>query len=85
MKKGILVFMFLSLVLVACGGQSATAPVVENEPLDLAAEVDVHTVNEIKDREDVYLLDVREQWEYDEAHIPGVTLLPLGELPNRLD
>jgi rhodanese-related sulfurtransferase len=42
-------------------------------------------VAEVKDRDDVYVLDVREQWEYDEGHIPGVTLLPIGEVPARLD
>lgn len=31
----------------------------------------------------VRLVDVRELWEYDHAHIPGVLLLPLGELPRR--
>ena len=30
------------------------------------------------------LIDVREQWEYDELHIPGAVLIPLGELPNRV-
>jgi rhodanese-related sulfurtransferase len=46
---------------------------------------DFHTVAQIKDREDVFLLDVREQWEYDEGHIPGITLLPMGEVSARLD
>ena len=31
----------------------------------------------------VRLVDVRQLWEYDHAHIPGVLLLPLGELPQR--
>lgn len=31
------------------------------------------------------IIDVREQEEYDEAHIPGVVHIPLGQLPNRLD
>jgi len=31
------------------------------------------------------LLDVRQPWEYQEMHIPGAQLVPLGELPNRLD
>ncbi len=31
----------------------------------------------------VRLVDVRQLWEYDHAHIPGVLLLPLGELPLR--
>jgi rhodanese-related sulfurtransferase len=30
-----------------------------------------------------YVLDVREQEEYDEAHVPGVVLIPLGELEQR--
>ena len=33
--------------------------------------------------EAVCLLDVRETWEYENAHLPGVLLIPLGELPRR--
>jgi len=29
------------------------------------------------------LLDVREQWEYDTAHIEGATLIPMNEIPAR--
>jgi molybdopterin/thiamine biosynthesis adenylyltransferase/rhodanese-related sulfurtransferase len=29
------------------------------------------------------VIDVREPWEWDRGHIPGATLLPLGELPAR--
>jgi len=32
-----------------------------------------------------YVLDVREQEEYDEAHVPGVVLIPLGELEQRVN
>ncbi len=32
----------------------------------------------------VQLLDVRERWEHDRAHIPGSILIPLGELADRL-
>lgn len=31
------------------------------------------------------LIDVREQWEHDELRIPGGTLMPLGEIPGRVD
>jgi len=31
------------------------------------------------------LLDVRQEWEYQEEHIPGAFLLPLVELPDRMD
>ena len=30
------------------------------------------------------IIDVREQFEYDDAHVAGVTLIPLGQLPERL-
>jgi rhodanese-related sulfurtransferase len=33
---------------------------------------------------DAVLIDVRETWEWDEQHIPGAALIPLGELPERL-
>jgi rhodanese-related sulfurtransferase len=31
----------------------------------------------------VQILDVREQWEYDKARIPGAVLIPLGQLVER--
>ncbi|MEK7702838.1 MAG: rhodanese-like domain-containing protein [Nitrospirota bacterium] len=34
--------------------------------------------------EDFILLDVRERWEYDLAHIPDSVLIPLSELPRRI-
>jgi rhodanese-related sulfurtransferase len=89
MKMKWLFLLLVALVLAACGGTDTAAPVAEQSAemgaLDLGPEVDVHKVAEIKDRDDVYVLDVREQWEYDEGHIPGVTLLPLGEVQSRLD
>ena len=37
----------------------------------------------IQDQEELLVLDVREQHEYDRAHIDGVKLLPLGQLPDK--
>lgn len=31
------------------------------------------------------ILDVREPWEYEQGHVPGVTLIPLAELETRVD
>ncbi len=31
------------------------------------------------------LLDVREPWEYALAHLPGTMLIPMGDLPTRLE
>ena len=33
--------------------------------------------------EDLILLDVREPWEYQAAHIQGSTLMPMGDVPSR--
>jgi phage shock protein E len=83
-----LIASLLVLLLAACGGASVDAPVADQAPAvevtNLADDVDVHTVASVKDQPDVYLIDVREQWEYDEGHIPGVTLIPMNEVPNRL-
>lgn len=96
MKRLFLILVLATMMLgtaVACGGGEAatttdTQPAVSadlNEILDLPATVDVQTVATVKERNDVVVLDVREQWEYDEGHIPGVTLIPMGEVSSRLD
>jgi len=85
-KSFLLLLALAALLLAACGGQSNTAvadPTID--PATLPAEVDVKTVSAVKDSGDVLVLDVREQWEYDEGHIPGVTLIPMNEVPTRLN
>ncbi len=48
--------------------------------------IDVAGLKEKLDRGDEFLLiDVREPWEYQTARIPGSKLIPLGELPKRLN
>ena len=72
-------------LLAACGGQETAAPVVEEIDLTtLADSVDVDTVHAIKDNPGVFLLDVREPDEYAAGHIPGITLIPMGEVAARL-
>lgn len=87
MKKIITLIMFiLPLILAACGGQTEQKS-IQAEGVDLAnlaVEVDVQTTAMIQNNPDVVLIDVREQWEYDEAHIPGITLIPMSEIENRL-
>ena len=76
----------LSLALLAaCGGNETAAPAVEEIDLTtLPDEVDVETVAAIRQNPGVYLLDVREPNEYAAGHIPGITLIPMGEVAARL-
>ena len=85
--KLLLPLLVLVFALAAFGGQGNTtdAPISNVDLGELPQEVNVQTVNDIKGLEEVYVLDVREQYEYDEKHIPGVTLLPMSEIQNRLN
>ncbi len=91
MKRNIWFWLsLLVIILSACGGGTTADTAVLSSTADidittLAPEIDVETLAAIKDREDVLVLDVREQWEYDEGHIPGVTLIPMGEIASRMD
>ncbi len=93
MKKVTLILgLILLMTLAACGGSEAPAAPVEEAPAaagisldELPQNIDVETVYSIQNNPDVYLLDVREQEEYDEKHIPGINLLPMSTIQNRLD
>ncbi len=96
MKRFLLLLLLTAVLIVGCGGETAVsnAPVasgavavqsqVESEALNLGPSITAETLAQIKDREDVFVIDVREQWEYDEKHIPGVMLIPLGTIPDNL-
>lgn len=81
---------FVGLVAIGCGGATETATVAdaptsaEIDVTTLPTVIDAQTVRDIQDRDDVVVFDVREQWEYDEAHIPGVVHIPMGDIPDRI-
>jgi rhodanese-related sulfurtransferase len=52
------------------------ANVLAIQPLALKKRLD--------DREDICLVDVREEWEHSLASLPGSTHIPLGELVDRV-
>ncbi len=60
---------------------SAESQVQVAEPFQ---NVSVQHLREQLSNPDIILLDVREPWEYQEAHIAGVTLIPLGQLEARV-
>ncbi|MCK4177755.1 rhodanese-like domain-containing protein [Aciditerrimonas ferrireducens] len=50
----------------------------------MAEEIDVRTLAALTETEEPFILDVRRPEEYVEAHVPGARLVPLDELPARL-
>ena len=91
MKKYLFVIFVVGLLITisACTAtpQTEVNP-VDTAPIDLEnlpQSIDVSTAAALTNNEDVVFIDVREQWEYDEKHIPGITLIPMSEVENRLD
>lgn len=64
------------IVLIVTGGNSGAT--------GLPKEVSVAKAAEMR-TSGAFILDVRELSEWQTVHIPGATLIPLGELANRLD
>jgi rhodanese-related sulfurtransferase len=93
MKRLFLLLLIISAyAIAACSAPATTAPIVagsapsstiniDNLPLN----VDVATVRALQERDDVVLIDVREPEEYAAGHITGVRLIPMGEVPSRLN
>ena len=88
MKKSWLLILFFLLLLAGCKTDKSAQPVeIDPAGIDLATlpdTIDVQTASALQDHEDVLLLDVREQFEYDAGHIPNITLIPMGEVASRL-
>lgn len=79
----LLILLVLLLALVACGGTAAPKGAVPDLS-SLPVDVTVDQAALLLDNPNVVFIDVREQDEYDAGHIPGVQLIPLGSVPDRL-
>ena len=61
-------------------------PSAMSQPASEIPVVSVQDLKAMRDRGDAfYLLDVREPYEHDIAHLDGATLLPLGQLGERVE
>lgn len=85
MKKTVYILITLFLVfLIGC--QKAETPVKTDEPQPSGSVSGTYTsisqkeAKSMIDSEDVIILDVREQSEYDEGHLPNAVLIPLGTI-----
>jgi rhodanese-related sulfurtransferase len=81
------VWMWLALaiaLLAVTGGFILSQPAgVASPATHLPREVSVPRAAELRD-EGALMLDVREPLEWDEVHMPGAALIPLGELASRV-
>lgn len=72
----------VALLLFGCSVPATQAPEVTEA---VEYELETYTVDSMRTEEGVTIIDVREDWEYAAGHIPGAKLIPLGQLPDRLD
>ncbi|MBN1666562.1 MAG: rhodanese-like domain-containing protein [Anaerolineales bacterium] len=87
-KQRLLAIGLIAVVVLVVGsaiGLSIFNPEPDPTPAEpLAADVTVEQGYELV-QEGAFLLDVREQSEWDDFHAPMATLIPLGELASRVD
>lgn len=79
-------FPLLLIAIIILAAVVTSAILLMNQPdtaKALSMEVGVKEAAELRDS-GAFILDVRQPEEWQEYHIPGSTLIPLGELPDRL-
>lgn len=77
---GSIILVFAIVLFVVISGGPSDAQLVGDLPLEISVQ-DAYAYRE----EGAFILDVRTQQEWDAGHIPGATLIPLDQLPDRLD
>jgi rhodanese-related sulfurtransferase len=75
---------FVVLVLLLIAGGAVVLQLSYPAVASLPAEITVDQATQKRDQ-GAFILDVREPSEWTQFHIPGATLIPLGDLPNRLN
>ena len=69
--KRMIPLLFSILLLAGCSGNASD---------DSYQQITQEEAKEMMDAQEVIILDVREQDEYDSGHIPGAVLLPVGTI-----
>ena len=79
-----LLLLIVILGVSACTAAPATPAAVQIDVRDLPVQLDIATAKSLHGQDNVIFLDVREQSEYDEGHIPDVKLIPMNSVMDRL-
>ena len=74
MKRALSILITL-LLLTGCGNAEPTQPTQATYQ-----QITQETAKEMMDSQEIVILDVREQHEYDSSHIPEAVLLPVGTI-----
>ena len=76
MKRILSLALSTLLLLTGCGGNASSESSYQ--------QISQEEAKEMMDTQDVIILDVREQDEYDSGHIPGAVLLPVGTIDEEI-
>ncbi len=91
------IFLLLSVVIVsACNSaESGPRPLVQQQSksseqvatsyADGVRRITIAEFEELRSSGNVFIADVRSQAAYDQGHIPGAKLIPVGEVANRIN
>ena len=71
MKRIVFIILAMALILTGCGGTKVT---------NAYQQITQETAKNMMDTQEVIILDVREQGEFDAGHIPGAVLLSVGTI-----
>jgi 3-mercaptopyruvate sulfurtransferase SseA len=90
--------MILLLIIILAGCNSAQTSVsnvsqkqppstnqIETTYADGVRRITIRDLEELRRKGNVFIVDVRNQAAYDQGHIPGAKLIPVGEVPNRIN
>ena len=90
----LLLLLLMAVVVAACNSaESQKQPLVaSSQPqgqidttyADGIARITIQDFEEIRTSGNVFIVDVRNQAAYDQGHIPGAKLIPVGEVANRI-
>jgi rhodanese-related sulfurtransferase len=87
-NKKLILIIGIAIVLLSVVAATAFRPTdaaqEEAVTVSLPQQISVDEAAQLRE-EGVFILDVREPQEWEAGHIPGATLIPLGQIPDRLD